>query len=206
MKLGEKISQKAGKSWECFRRHFTTLPSRAQKKAAYEAARLGESRGTSGFHGFGTSVPYPFRVCGWAKTNIEDGVAFQIEAGCFSSKTPLLYYWDDDGWPCYKEDWLSYKKEEAIAEILRCSSGITDVRVETRTVDFKQKKRERQCVLFRLDRKKIKKTVMLDDEVETKKLGGYVFVLPRCGEFNCVLGEIVDDEMIPLHYDDFCMK
>ena len=62
-------------------------------------------------------------------------------------------------------------------------------------------------VLFEPDPTAVKKTVRLSGEaVSTKILGEYVFVLPRAGEFYCLLGEVRDGEMIPLHKDDFCMK
>ena len=60
---------------------------------------------------------------------------------------------------------------------------------------------------FHLDPKRIRETVLLSGKaVETDRLGGYVFVLPRAGEFFCELGEIVDGKRVPLHIDDFCMK
>lgn len=42
--------------------------------------------------------------------------------------------------------------------------------------------------------------------VHAEQVGRYIFVMPHCGEFYCVLGEIRDGQMIPLHEDDFYMK
>lgn len=42
--------------------------------------------------------------------------------------------------------------------------------------------------------------------ISASETGGYVLVIPQVGEFNVELGEIIDGERIPLHYDSFCMK
>ena len=123
-------------------------------------------------------------------------MAFRITKESFSGRDPLLYYCDDDGFP-----WNDDKRLEIINEL---SSGIADVRVENIGT---RKNREGRAVVFRLSEKNIRKYISLSGkQVDTAELGGYVFMLPRAGEFFCELGEIIDGKPVPLHIDDFCMK
>ncbi|MBE5794894.1 MAG: hypothetical protein E7323_09485 [Clostridiales bacterium] len=186
-----------------YQNHLKTLPAHALPLVGYEIGRAGLSQGHSGFHGWGINPMVPFQACGWADYDAPSwegaqGVAFRINRQCFGGRDALLYYFDDDRFP--REE-----RVEWILPIIRqCSSGISCVRVES-VVDGKGF--AHRAILFRLDEGAIRETVSLSgQEVATEALGGYVFVLPRCGEFYCQLGEIVDGRAVPLHIDDFCMK
>lgn len=162
----------------------------------YELAKQHSFQGMSGFHsGFflpKNRPPIPISFCGWAvckKAGIFwDGLAFQIEKACFGSREPLLYYTDDDGW-------LESKADANCKAIETLSSGITDLR-------FSEGR-----LLFRLDKSKLRRDVDLYDTYLTKEDGPYyILVLPRCGEFQCQLGEMLEGKPIPLNNDSFCMK
>ena len=195
-------------AWQTYWQHYETLPAGLQSLVAWELAKRGASQGRSGFHGgMGVSLPFPFSPCGWASYEepvwgAAEGVAFRVNRACFGDRKPLLYYLDDDNWP--SED----REKEYLAIIERYSSGISGVRAERRRCrGWDGEEKERRVVLFEPDPTAVKKTVRLSGEaVSTKILGEYVFVLPRAGEFYCLLGEVRDGEMIPLHKDDFCMK
>lgn len=194
-------------AWQDYREHYQTLPPQLQCLVAWEIAKRGASQGRSGFHHGPGSIPFPFSACGWAsyqdpRWGAMEGVAFRIKKDCFGDRKPLLYYLDDDGWPCAERENID------LALIQRYSSGISGVRVEQRRCkDWNGDEKEQRVVLFELEPAAIKETVELQGyAVSTKEVGEYVFVLPRCGEFYCVLGEILDGKMIPLHKDDFCMK
>lgn len=184
---------------------------RAKALEGYQAAKNGDSRGMSGFHFSRRAMPFPFSMCGWADYVEPDwgntqGVGFRIEKECFDGREPLLYYFDDDGFPADRDE---KRLKQSIQLILQYSSGIADVRVEQRMCRrlFSQTAEEHSVLVFRLDPAAVKESISLSGKpVSTDQLGGYVFVLPRCGEFSCQLGEIIDDEMLPLHHDNFCMK
>lgn len=188
---------------EDYGNHLKTLPADALPLVGYEMARTGLSRGHSGFHGLGADPMLPFGACGWADYEAPDwpdaqGVAFRINRRCFGGRDVQLYYFDDDHFPKVEVE------ERILATIRQCSSGIACVRVDS-VVD--EKGFAHRAILFRLDAAAIRDTVRLSgQDVDTKELGGYVFVLPRAGEFFCELGELSDGRMIPLHKDDFCMK
>ena len=191
--------------------HYETLPRQMQYLVNWELAKRGASQGRSGFHGeMGASaLPFPFSVCGWATYPDPDwkfgdawGVAFRINKDCFGDRKPLLYYLGDDSWP-----WEG-RRETALEIIRRYSSGISNVRVAQRQCKgWDGKTTEQRVVFFELDPAAVKETVYLGEKAApTKEVGEYIFVLPRAGEFYCLLGEDRDGEMIPLHRDDFCMK
>lgn len=176
-----------------------------------ETANPQVSRGTSGFHGFGGSGA--IAACGWADymeksrygENLHhmQGVAFRIHRECFPDGPVRLFYLDED-------DFGSRGEEKILQLIRQYSSGISNVHTERRLCqgwhDYKDI-RERTLIVFDLDADAIHHTVILSGQhVLTKDAGSYIFVLPRCGEFYCVLGEIRDEKLIPLHKDDFCMK
>lgn len=98
--------------------------------------------------------------------------------------------------------------------IERYSSELTDVKIceieeperfRFRGIEYSPTRLT--VIQFRLDSSKIKDTVELSEEnIPSSELGDYVFILPRADEFYIELGEMLDGERIPLHYDDFCMK
>ena len=188
---------------EDYQKHLDHLTTEQQALTGYEIGRLGLSRGHSGFHFADPDSSLPFSVCGWAdyhhpRWGREQGVAFRINRPCFSGRDALLYYLDDDGFPFREEE------DTPLRIIRECSSGISCVRTDTVT---DEEGAARRAVLFRLDEGNIRQTVRLSGrDVDPGELGGYVFVLPRAGEFYCQLGEVADGKVIPLHLDDFCMK
>ncbi len=207
-------------AWAEYWDHLQELPEDVRPLAGYECCRRAQTVGTSGFHGFGRSEDVPFSFCGWADYEYRpgrstQGVGFRVNRACFGSRDAELYYMDDDIFdkPDSSEGvpgWIMTMEEQ----IRACSSGLADVRLaeEREEKDFHFRGRWHSPALvrsfrFRLDPKQIRETVLLGGKaVETDRLGGYVFVLPRAGEFFCELGEIVDGRRVPLHIDDFCMK
>ena len=168
----------------------------------------------SGFHGFGTSYPIPFSMCGWATFDGKwGGVAFRINRDCFDGRDAVLYYMDDDFFGNLQDhqmEWLQMIRNG----IEKYSSGLTDVQIceqrEQNNFMFRGHSHSPTRVTtirFRLDSSKIKETVELAQKtVPTSEIGEYIFVLPKAGEFYIELGEIIDNKCVPLHYDDFCMK
>ena len=207
-------------AWAEYWDHLQELPEDVRPLAGYELCRRAQTAGTSGFHLGGRSGDVPFSFCGWADYEYRpgkftQGVGFCVNRACFGGRDAELYYTDDDmlGRPDGSEgapDWIT-----AMAERIGLwSSGLADVRLaeEREEKDFLFRGRWHSPALvrsfrFRLDPRRIRETVLLSGKaVETDRLGGYVFVLPRAGEFFCELGEIVDGRRAPLHIDDFCMK
>lgn len=172
------------------------------------------TQGISGFHGFGDfGGSGAIGFCGWAdymaegwhpgKLSPMQGVAFRINRESFPRGPVRLYYVDDDNFPGEWED-----KDNLIRIIRQYSSGISNVHTERHVcTGWDSERKERTVLIFDLDPDAVHHTVSLSGEhVPAKALGDYVFVLPRCGEFYCALGQIRDGQMIPLHKDDFCMK
>lgn len=197
------------RQWEQLRQYVKTLPQPLQNRMVYEQARLRCTRSTSGFHGGGGGGL--IHACGWADYTSfrwgnqwdDQGVAFRIHRECFPEGPVRLYYLDDDN--------LGLRDEGTLLELIRQhSSGISNVHIEHRVCqgwDDRDPPQEWKLIVFDLDENAFHHTVVLEGKhVPTKELGGYVFVLPRAGEFYCVLGEIREDVPIPLHKDDFCMK
>ena len=94
------------------------------------------------------------------------------------------------------------------------SSGLTDVRIceKEEHEDFMFRGSVHHptrvtTIQFRLHSSKIKDTVEISNKpVSTSEIGEYIFVLPKAGEFYIEPGEILDGKLVPLHFDDFCMK
>ena len=204
--------------WDC----FNELPESARSLVAYEICKRVQSRGTCGFHGFARSKYNPISFLGWAdcdeKKN-DQGVGFRINRDCFTGRNVELYYVDDDMFESIDSDstheWLARKLNKMLEKIKTFSSGIDDVRIHEEIVEagfiFRRRKITKRCkmsnIRFRLEPAKIRETVSFSGkEVPSSEVGGYIFVLPRAGEFFCELGEIVDGKRVALHIDDFCMK
>lgn len=186
------------KAWNAYMEHLDTLLPPLQKLVCYELARRGRAQGHQGLNARFS----PFRMYSWAdyqdpELGNMEGVAFRIEEGCFFGRQATLFYYDDDNWPGNRE------AQKYLQLIRRYSSGISNVRLERWTEDGRQ----RNAVVFQLDPSAVKPSMELGGyPVSTEKTGYYMFVLPRCGEFYCKLGEIRDGERIILHTDDYCMK
>lgn len=194
---------------EQFCAELKTQPEAIRSRMVYEIAKIENSRSTSGFHGMPSGGV--IHACGWADYAIfrwgeawhDQGVAFRIRRECLPPGPVRLYYLDDDHFP--RQD------EENILQLIRQhSSGISNIHLERRVCKgwhSNEEEEEQTLIVFDLDETAFHHTVVLSGKhVPTQDLGGYIFVLPRAGEFNCVLGEIRDDAVIPLHKDDFCMK
>lgn len=192
-----------------FHQDLKTLPENIKNRMVYEIAKIENSRSTSGFHGMPSGGV--IHACGWANYAIfrwgeawhDQGVAFRIRRECFPPGPVRLYYLDDDHFP--------RKDEDNILQLIRQhSSGISNIHLERRVCKgwhSNDEEEEQTLIVFDLDETAFHHTVVLSGKhVPTQDLGGYIFVLPRAGEFYCVLGEIRDDAVIPLHKDDFCMK
>lgn len=198
---------KKEEAMEAYWKHYDTLSPQLQSLVCLELAKRGASVGQSGFHGFGGNDRMPFSFCGWADYRDPDwgetqGVGFRVNRACFGDRLPVLFYLDDGNWP-----WEE-RRERDLELVERYSSGIVRVRVEERLCkNWSGQEGQNRVVLFELDSAAVKKTVMLGgQERSTEEVGQYIFVLPRCGEFYCLLGEDQNGELIPLHRDDYCMK
>ena len=204
--------------WDC----FNELPESARSLVAYEICKRVQSRGTSGSHGFARSKYNPISFWGWAdygEKKKDQGVGFRINRDCFAGRNVELYYVDDDMFENIDSDnsheWLVRKLNKMLENIKTFSSGIDDVRIHEEIIEagsiFRRREITKRCkmssIRFRLEPSKIRETVSFSRKVvPSSEVGGYIFVLPRAGEFFCELGEIVDGKRVALHIDDFCMK
>ncbi len=185
-----------GKEAEKYRERFQHLRPQVRAYVTYELARQETPQGTSGFHMMASGGV--FWSCSWARTKPVGGVSFAIDRACFAGREPLLFYVESrieggetlaeaDTWPA---GWAG----EVWKTIDGYSSGI---RVEGL---------RGRVILFRLDAAKIKKLDILYGGSGEKDQPDYVFTWPGAGEFWCTLGEVLEDRLVPLHRDDFCMK
>ncbi len=178
--------------------HYEQLPLPLQAELGYmtgmlRAGLLGAVSATylaymdrlSGLDG----LRQPFVFSGWAGEHHDLGPAYTIRPECFEGRTPLLFYSDDDI--------LGSKEaaEELAQRIAQESAGIRDVRaLEAEMLWFPGEEDVKGwAVCFALDK----------DDPDP------VFVLPKAGEFNCCLGEMLIEVprrgyMLARH--SYCMK
>ena len=187
---------------------YWTLSRQEQAIAGYLLASAGFSR----HHGYlqyfsqDRDVVYPFRFCGWAGLHNDVGPMFRLNRDCFPlSLKPRLFYTDDDmvvrcSAGQEPPEQLTYLAREIDAH----SSGLADVRPVL--LPEQDDEPAAWAVSFRLSEAAVKETVELQGVKPTAPLGGYLFALPKAGEFNCRMGELYDDSYIVLHHDSFCMK
>lgn len=206
--------QEQDAQWKKYGEHFSELPESMRPVVYYEYCKLLPQRSASGLHELSVSHYAPISFCGWADYGRAfPGVGFRINRDCFAGRGAELYYMDDDmlsGAYVWKEPFL----EEMLGNIISSSSGLTNVHMHQEDAKgeftFCGRRRDASCITslrFHLDASSIKETLSFNREkISSAKFGGYVFVLPRTGEFFCELGEIVDGERIPLLFDDYCMK
>jgi len=95
--------------------------------------------------------------------------------------------------------------------IEQASSGISDVRIvkldDLRTMNGNICT-EHWCITFQLDETGSKE-VYVNGDLQKPKGGKAIFILPKAGEFNCTLGEIVHgdpDNAFVLVKHNYCMK
>ena len=181
---------------EAYRDHFRSLPKQVQAYMLYEMALHDTPMGRSGSHmRLSGGVFWP---CAWARTKPVEGVSFGIDRACFAGRDPLLFFVESfvkggetlaeaKGWPA---GWAG----EVWKTIEGCSSGIQVEGMRGRVV------------LFRFREWNIRKLDILYGGPGAKEQPDYVFTWPGAGEFQCTLGEVLEDRLVPLHRDDFCMK
>lgn len=147
----------------------------------------------------------PVRFIGWAGENNEIGPAYEIDRGCFFESDSRLFYTDDD------IQGSADAAEELAHEIGQASSGIADARAErleqlrTMNGDIRT---EHWCVSFRTEETELKEVTVNGKPIEPES-GRTVFILPKTGEFDCMLGEIVHgdpENAFVLAKHNFCMK
>lgn len=209
---------------DAYRRHYAALDSKTQAHVGYALAamfHLTESFGLSAylfcFRKDLTKLHTPFAFIGWAGEHSDIGPAFSIRPECFAGGPVTLFYSDDDMnvySPSVREERAAYTKALA-QDIARCSSGLSDVRVIVLpgTHDDVAAKplnthKETHGIAFTLDSSAVRDFVIVQGkELNASETGGYVFVLPRAGEFRCTMGELFDDGLrLPLRVDSYCMK
>lgn len=193
-------------SWAEYMAHYQGLAHDEKAIAGYLLAMGGQSGG----HGFmqwfqsGCDVKYPFMFCGWAGMHNEVGPIFRINRECFfPEEDPLLFYTDDD--LIYYGPKNQGHVQHLAERIEKHSNGVTDAKVRMLTLHGREA--PVLGITFRLSSASIRETVELNGErIKTSIQDGYFFVLPKAGEFDCVLGKVTDSGCISLHSDSFCMK
>ena len=187
---------------------YSQLSRQERAIAGYLLASTGSSRGHGYFSYFASDreVVYPFRFCGWAGLHKDLGPMFQINRDCFPlSLLPRLFYTDDD-MPFRTQTGTEPPEYliELSREIERNSSGLANVKPVL--LPEQDGKPAVWGISFLLSESAVRKSVAMDGMIPTAPLGGYLFALPKAGEFDCCMGELYDDSYIVLHHDSFCMK
>ncbi len=147
----------------------------------------------------------PLSFIGWGGEHNEIGPAYEIDSECHISADSKIFYTDDD----IRED--ADEAGELAHYIEQASSGIIDVRAEqleqlrTMSGDIRT---AHWCVTFRLEDTALKEIAVSGKHVTPEK-GKAIFVLPKTGEFDCMLGEVVHgdpDNAFILAKHNYCMK
>ena len=149
----------------------------------------------------------PLRFVGWAGVQNDIGPAYEITDSHFTHGT-RFFYTDED-----IEGSLSDAKRLA-KRIARESSGLCNVRAEmiSELKTMEDGDGQKHCaVTFALaDRKRRELFVNgVPYQSTGQKNPPYVFVLAKAGEFNCILGEMVNgdpDSCFVLAKHQYCMK
>ncbi len=147
----------------------------------------------------------PLRFIGWGGEHNGVGPAYEIDGNCGIGASSKLFY-TDDGIRGDRD-----AAEELARGVLEASSGIADVQAEQleqlRTMDSDIRSAH-WCVTFRLDDAALKE-VAVNGEHTKPEAGKAFFILPKTGEFDCMLGEVVDgdsDNAFILTKHSYCMK
>ena len=147
----------------------------------------------------------PLRFIGWGGEHNDIGPAYEIDKMCHIGADSKLFYTDDD------IQSSAEATEELAHYIEQISSGIIDVRAEkleqlrTMSGDIRA---ARWCVVFRLEDSALREIAVNGKPVKPEK-GKAIFILPKAGEFDCMLGEIVHgdtDNAFILAKHNYCMK
>lgn len=201
---------------EAYKEIYTELGSRKQGELGYVLARMQAEQGAfSPYQAFCWDcllkrdfIKVPFKFCGWAGEHNDIGPAYQICNICLGDGQGELFYTDDD---------IKYDKEAAIGLaklILQESSGLSGFSIvkmgydEDMALEKKDTDLIGWVIFFKLDETRIKDEVTVNGiSLNRNESGGYIFVLPKAGEFGCVFGELVGGSaMLPLARHLFCMK
>ena len=147
----------------------------------------------------------PLRFIGWAGKENEIGPAYEIDGTCHIRKESRIFYTDDD-----IQD-SADKAEELAKDIAQASSGIADVRTE-QLAQLRMMDRDSEsacwCVTFRLDETS-RREADINGKPAFPENGRAFFILPKAGEFECMLGEMVKsdpDNAFVLAIHNYCMK
>ena len=148
----------------------------------------------------------PLCFIGWAGPQNNIGPAYEIDPTCLSGVPSRIFYTDVD---------IRHDPEEAawLAKyIAKESSGIEDVRAETLNSLYTLQGLEAEMVSgisFHLSESARKHMIVNHQEIESGEHGGAIFVLPKAGEFTCMLGEMLNDDpatCVILAKHMYCMK
>ncbi len=147
----------------------------------------------------------PLRFIGWGGEHNEIGPAYEIDSKCYNGSESRIFYTDEDicGNAEYSEKLAGY--------IAQRSSGIAEIRAEKLEVLRTMNREERKahwCVTFTLDGTTVHE-IFVNGKQMTPEAGKAFFLLPKAGEFDCMLGEIVDgdpDNAFILAKHSYCMK
>ena len=212
------------KQISAYRAHYAALDEQTKAYMGYALAamfHLTEHFGLMPYELFFkkdlTKLHTPFAFLGWAGEHSNVGPAFSIRPECFSSGPVTLYYSDEDMGvysSSVREDRAACA-EDLAKDIALYSSGLSDVRAvllpgchDSVITKPGCEKGETYGVAFTLDPSAVKDSVIVQGKALTaEETGGYVFVLPRAGEFHCTMGQLFDDGLrLPLREDSYCMK
>ena len=148
----------------------------------------------------------PLRFIGWAGPHNDIGPAYEIDSACLSGSDSRIFYTDDD---------IQYRPESAewlSRDIAQQSSGIEDVRTETLNSLYTLEGMEAGMIAgisFRLSETGWRNITVNQREMECGEHSGAIFVLPKAGEFTCILGEMLDGDptaCVILAKHMYCMK
>ncbi len=193
---------------------YDGMPPEKQGALGYTEALVGtsifgfkspyqEASRTAFFYPERRGLKRPFSFCGWAGAHNDLGPAYQINMEAFHGKNVKLFYTDDDI-EAYPEE-----AEYLAGQIEKESSGISGVRTE-KLGNFQVEEKhmgEKWGIVFTLSANAVKDRVSLNSRpATTDETGGYVFVLPKAGEFNCMLGHCQSGICCILSKDMYCMK
>ena len=148
---------------------------------------------------------FPLSFIGWGGKHNEIGPAYEMDRACLSGKDSRFFYTDEDILD-------SADTVERLAHsVAQASSGIADVRCEkleelrTMNGDIRS---PHWCVTFRMDDAAAREIFVNGQPVKPES-GKAIFILPKAGEFDCLLGEVVDgdpDNAFILARHQYCMK
>ena len=148
----------------------------------------------------------PLRFIGWAGSHNDIGPAYEIDSACLSGADSRIFYIDDDiqNHP-ESAEWLA-------KDIAQQSSGIEDVHAETLNSLYTLEGPETGMITgvsFRLSETARRNITVNHREMECGEHGGEIFVLPKAGEFTCMLGEMLGGDptaCVILAKHMYCMK